>query len=81
MKFKREDILDALGVEHEGSWLPIALAGFGVGCILGAGIALLLAPKTGRELRDDMMKRGRDLVDKGREFVGREAPSPTAPRY
>jgi len=72
MTFKKEDILDALGIEREGSWLPIALGGFGVGCLVGAGIALMLAPKSGRELRSDLMERGRDMVGKGREFVGRE---------
>jgi hypothetical protein len=72
MTFKKQDILDALGIEQEGNWLPIALAGFGVGCLVGAGVALMLAPKSGRELRSDMMERGRDLVGKGREFIGRE---------
>jgi hypothetical protein len=81
MRFRKEDILDALGIEREVSWLPMALAGFGVGCVVGAGIALLLTPKTGRELRDDLKTRGRDLYAKGREFVGKEAPAPAAPRY
>jgi hypothetical protein len=72
MTFKKADILDALGIEQEGNWLPIALAGFGVGCLVGAGVALMLAPKSGRELRSDIMERGRDMVGKGREFIGRE---------
>jgi hypothetical protein len=72
MNFKKEDILDALGIEREGNWLPMALAGFGVGCLVGATVALMLAPKSGRELRSDIMDKGRDLVGKGREFVGRE---------
>jgi len=73
MTFRKEDILDALGIEREsGNWLPIALAGFGLGCVVGGAVALLLAPKAGSELRGDILDRGRDLVGKGREFVGQE---------
>jgi hypothetical protein len=71
MTFKKEDILDALGIETEASWLPTALAGFGVGCVVGAAVALMLAPKSGRELRGDIMDRSRDLYSKGKDFVGK----------
>ena len=68
--FNRNDILDALGIETDSSWLPTALAGFGVGCIVGAAVAMLLAPKSGRELRQDIANTGRDLFNKGREYMG-----------
>lgn len=70
--FNKSDILDALGIETGSSWLPSALAGFGVGCIVGAAVAMLLAPKSGRELREDIASTGRDLFNKGREYMGRE---------
>jgi gas vesicle protein len=73
MTFKKEDILDALGIQRDSNWLPTALAGFGVGCLVGATVALMLAPKSGRELRGDILDKGRDLIGKGREFVGRES--------
>jgi gas vesicle protein len=78
MKISKEDLLDALGIERETHWLPILLAGFGVGCLVGAGVALLLAPMSGRELRGDIAGRGRDLIQRGREFVGQaeESKSP-----
>jgi hypothetical protein len=70
MTFKKEDILEALGIEREPGWIPIALAGFGVGCLVGAGVALILAPKSGRELRSDLAGRGREFMKRGKEFVG-----------
>ncbi len=90
MNFRKEDILDALGIEQNQNWLSIALAGFGVGCLVGGAVALMLAPKSGREMRDELMDRGRDLMQRGREFVGQEQQrmgsdvtgrSPTTPTY
>jgi hypothetical protein len=78
MGIKRHDILEALG-ESETSWLPIALAGFGVGALVGAAVAILLAPKSGRELRHDLAERGRDLIGRGKQFVQEEKPNP--PQY
>jgi gas vesicle protein len=66
MSFSKEDILEALGIDEE-NWMLPALAGFGVGCLVGAGVALVLAPKSGRELRADLKDRGRDIMEKGRE--------------
>jgi len=79
MTFTKEEILEALGIEEKSSWLPMALCGFGVGCLVGAAAALLLAPKSGRALREDLIARGRDLGTKAREFVGRgsETTQPT----
>lgn len=37
------------------------LAGIGVGAIIGAATALLLAPKSGAETRDDLKKAAQDL--------------------
>ncbi len=49
------------------------LAGFLVGVTLGAIAALLLAPKSGRELRESLAEEGKKLrdraVDEGRRFV------------
>ena len=49
------------------------LAGFLVGAALGAIAALLLAPKSGRELRESLTEEGKKLrdraVDEGRRFV------------
>jgi gas vesicle protein len=37
------------------------LAGVGIGAIIGAGVALLLAPKSGVETREDLKKAAQDL--------------------
>lgn len=72
MTFKKEDILEALGIEHATTnWIPTALAGFGVGCVVGAAVAMLLAPKSGRELRQDIADRSRDLMNRGKEYMGK----------
>jgi YtxH-like protein len=60
----KEDLLGVLGLETKGSDTAAALktlGTFGVGLLVGAGVALLLAPKPGRELRQDLRTRlGRD---------------------
>jgi YtxH-like protein len=78
MALSKEDVLEALGIERSGNWIGIALAGFGIGCVVGAAAAMLLAPKPGAELRQDLMDRGRDLMNRTRSAMGREA-SPTTP--
>jgi hypothetical protein len=53
----KEDLLDMVGLESRRSQtekLVPALALFGAGVLLGVGLGLMLAPKPGRELRDDL---------------------------
>ena len=53
--FDPEDILTALGLEKRRSsvekMLPM-IGLFGAGLLVGAGVAMLLAPKSGREVRE-----------------------------
>lgn len=76
MSFSRDDILDAIGLQRRGpgAWLAPAAIGFGAGAILGAAIAIVLAPRSGVELRGELLERGRRIVQRGRERV--EAMSP-----
>lgn len=67
MEFNKRDILNALGLETEGGYWTAALAGFGVGCLVGAAVAIMVAPKSGRELREDIMGKGRELINRGKE--------------
>jgi gas vesicle protein len=56
----KDEILGMLGLETKtstGAWLAGSLGTFGVGLLVGAGIALMLAPKPGRELREDIRDR------------------------
>lgn len=45
------------------------LAIFGAGLLAGAGIALMLAPKSGRELRGDIGRQAGRLTDAVREKI------------
>jgi len=84
MEFSKRDIFNALGLETESHFWTTALAGFGVGCLVGAAVAIMVAPKSGRELRTDLIDRGRDLIGRGKEElanvginVGKSSSSPT----
>lgn len=80
MEFNKKDVLAALGMEAESNFWTVALAGFGVGCLVGAAVAMMVAPKSGRELRSDLMEKGRDLVSRGKEELRSET-RPTTPTY
>jgi hypothetical protein len=56
----KEDIVNAVGLETRPSATGEILAAFGIfgtGMILGAGLALLLAPKAGYETRHDIAEK------------------------
>jgi len=65
--FSSDDILGALGLERRHTMMddavPTALA-FVVGAAAGAGIALLLAPKSGRETRQDLSNKATELTNR-----------------
>jgi len=86
MEFNKRDILNALGLETENNFWTVALAGFGVGCLVGAAVAIMVTPKSGAELRSNIMDKGRDLIGRGKEEmanlgVGMGNKSPTTPTY
>jgi hypothetical protein len=62
-----EDMLEYLGLErHRGlvsSALP-AVAALAVGIVAGAGVALLFAPRPGKELRADIERKLIDMRDR-----------------
>jgi gas vesicle protein len=62
----KDDILAALGLADQPSTsdrLLGTLTIFGVGLLVGAGAALLLAPKSGQDLRETLGERFRKLRD------------------
>jgi gas vesicle protein len=78
----KDEILNMLGLETKSStagWVAGTLGTFGLGLLVGAGIALMLAPKPGRELRDDIRDRLRrapdDLSEAVSSVTGRESSS------
>jgi gas vesicle protein len=59
--------------EHEDKGLPFLafLAGAGVGALIGATVALLLAPQSGSDSRDDVKEMFGKLKDRSGELAGR----------
>lgn len=56
----KDHFLNMLGLETKRNtvdYLVPALALFGVGMLVGTGIGLLVAPRPGRELREDIAQR------------------------
>jgi len=66
----KDEILGLLGLETKtstGAAVAGTLGTFGIGLLVGAGIALLLAPKPGRQLREDLrekLRRSSDLDER-----------------
>jgi gas vesicle protein len=62
----RDDILEMIGLQRKTStagWLAGTLGTFGIGLLVGAGIALMMAPKSGRELRENLRDRLRRMPE------------------
>jgi gas vesicle protein len=60
-----DDVLSALGLQRRRSWAasvaPIA-SGFVAGAVAGAAVALLFAPKSGREMRRELKGRADEVT-------------------
>jgi gas vesicle protein len=70
----KEDVLGALGLatrRSSGEKWTEGLAWFGAGLALGAVVALVFAPKSGRALREDVGARFRTVRNKASETIGR----------
>ncbi len=58
--FERDDLLGLIGLEERrsaGDKVLPGLALFGAGLLVGVGLGLMLAPKPGSALRDDVKQR------------------------
>jgi hypothetical protein len=64
-KLDRDDLLDLVGLQRASStdWVAPALTALGVGLLVGVGVGLLLAPKPGAELRNDLRDKLRHAQD------------------
>jgi len=49
--------------------ITAAVTMFGVGVLVGAGVALLTAPKSGREVREDIGRAARGIGEKAGEIT------------
>jgi YtxH-like protein len=67
-----EEIIRALGLQARrstGSDMVPSVALFGAGVLVGAGLALLFAPSSGRELREELGERAAELKDRAASVV------------
>lgn len=65
----KDDVLEVLGLQTRTSATASffgSLGTFGLGLLAGAGLALLMAPKPGRELREDLRDKIQSKVDKAK---------------
>lgn len=77
----KDDILHVFGLEtrrYYSDYMWPALGVFGVGCLVGAGLGLLFAPKSGRMLREDIGRRTRRSV-RGSDILEESRPTPAKP--
>jgi len=72
----KDDILEALGLDSRSSWIGPAAAAFGAGLLVGAAAALILAPKSGAELRDDLANRMSRVKDRVRQEMEQQQSQP-----
>ena len=78
----KEDIASAIGLEARASTTGEMLTAFGIlgtGMILGAGLALLFAPKAGHEIRHDIAEKVGEIGDHLRAQVPPPAASTNGP--
>ncbi|MGA2139301.1 MAG: YtxH domain-containing protein [Verrucomicrobiia bacterium] len=54
---------------NESSRVGGYLAAFAIGALVGAGAALLYAPRSGKETRELLAKKGRDLKGKATDAI------------
>ena len=73
----KDDILEAIGLEERSSAWATTLGTLGIfalGCLVGAGIGLAFAPKSGEEFRNelgDRMRRKADELGVNQETLNR----------
>ena len=70
----KKDILEALGMETEDRFMTGLLIGVGLGALVGGITSLLLAPKRGSELREEIGSKMKDAVGRARHRLEREEP-------
>jgi hypothetical protein len=73
----KDDILEAIGLEERGNPWVAALGTFGIfalGCLVGAGLGLAFAPKSGEELRSELGDRMRRKAAELEKEIPRHMP-------
>jgi len=71
----REDLANAVGLERRSAAPGEMLSALGTGILLGAALAVLFAPKAGKDTRRDI---GEKLEEFGEQFHSSSAAAPAA---
>jgi hypothetical protein len=74
----RDDLASTIGLEARTSTTGDMLTAFGIfgtGIILGAGLALLFAPKAGQEIRQDIAEKVSEIGESWHVTAPETAPS------
>ncbi len=69
LKVDKDDILAALGLQTKDEatdYVLPALGIFGAGLLVGAGLGLLMAPRTGRAMRKELGRRVDKVTDRAK---------------
>lgn len=86
--FSAEHLLDMIGLERRhstGERVAEVLALFGAGMLVGVGLGVLFAPRTGKELRGELKERFEEGAPKAKEVIqsavdqARASPRASAP--
>lgn len=58
-KLDGDDVLGAIGLQRRDptDWLIPTLTAFSIGVVVGVGVGMILAPKPGAQLRNDLRSR------------------------
>jgi gas vesicle protein len=62
-----DEVLDAVGLQRRRSAMSVMLpvvGVFGIGMVVGGGLALLFAPKTGTDMRKDIASKANQIKDR-----------------
>jgi hypothetical protein len=79
----KDDLLRMVGLQTKRSvaeWMLPSIGLFALGMLVGAGVALLVAPKSGRELREQWRERAQASGDLAGSFSGTGASAEHPPR-
>lgn len=79
----KDDLLRMVGLQTKRSvaeWMLPSIGLFALGMLVGAGVALLVAPKSGRELREQWRERAQTSGDLASSFSGTGASPEHPPR-